>query len=476
MKKIKLVSMILALVMIITMFAGCGSNKSADNGNGTDSGVNGGETQVKENQIDAGAMILTKMGTVPDGVHFTSGGIVTEFEKNGDEEREQVLNQNGVAFNDIWYNDVHSIISDGVCVVYNKDKQGKKLLGVVDSVREKELVPCEAVDVQLLSERFLLLCYETGLGTEDDKFGTNFNNSDHYNYKGYGKILDLEKGEIVPNIEITTSRYDVEAAGNVIFVDKDYPATEAYTADGNLIGTYEYLYVYSENEMVLQSTAEGICVYDKDMKRVSVLETDGYDDKYEPLEDSKDKLVHEYLKEDGKRYYCVTDLYGKALSAEFDTRINREFCQYISVGVGDDTKIVDYKGNVIFSDYSSVKYLEGGYFVVLEDAAGECSYVYGLNGNKINEAPLKSDFVNAYVERDTSGGLLIFETGEMMAPEDTVDDGIGSLVLIGTTLYDIVTGKTVLTDVDACVATGNNLYVWDNETEVYTRYIAEFKS
>ena len=136
MKKIKLVSMILALVMILTMFAGCGSNKSADNGNGTDSGVNGGtasdngNTQQNAKKIDAGAMVLTENGTVPDGVSFAIRDIITVFEGSGDERKVQILNQSGVAFNDKWYSEVVSVITNGVCVVSNKDENGKEQIQV----------------------------------------------------------------------------------------------------------------------------------------------------------------------------------------------------------------------------------------------------------------------------------------------------------------------------------------------------------
>lgn len=473
MKKIKLVSMILALVMILTMFAGCGSNKSADNGNGTDSGVNGGtasdngNTQQNAKKIDAGAMVLTENGTVPDGVSFAIRDIITVFEGSGDERKVQILNQSGVAFNDKWYSEVVSVITNGVCVVSNKDENGKEFLGIVDSIREKELVPCEAVEVRKLSDRFYLLGYETAAGTKDDCFGFYYDDGSVY-YKGYGKIFDLENGQFVPGVEVTTSYLDISAVGNVVVIDKDFSTSEAYTAEGELIGTYDYLVVYPENGIALQESEEGIRVYDKDMKLVNTLVLADGDDTYSALDEAEEKLVYSYLK-DNKRYYCVTDLYGKALSAEFDTRINKMISSdWLSVGV--EVQIVDFEGNVVVP--KDGYYVDGGYFRVNAEPKGY--YLYDLStGEKVYEGTL--DFCGDLVFSDGEGGVLIYATGEMMNTGETIRPQTGSLVLIGTTIYDVVTGKAVLTDVDACVSTGDNIYTWNNEAGVYTRYTVEFK-
>jgi len=468
----KVISIILLLAMMLTICA-CGNNEptgttpNGNNGNSEATGnSNNNESQKPGVTIDAGAMTLTEMGTVPDGVNFTSGGIVTKSK----DEKVQVLNQNGASFNDKWYDNVDSIISNGICVVSNVDASGKELLGIVDSISEKEFVPCEAVEVVMLSDRFVLLGYETGTGSEDDRFGFYYIDSETVNYKGYGKILDLEKGQVVSDVEITTSKYDVSAAGNMIFVDKDHRTTDVYTAEGKLVGTYESIYAYPESGLAIQYTAEGICVYDADMKLVSTLvQTDSNDD-YEPIDETSEMLLHEYVK-DGSYCYCVTDLSGKALTAEY-ARILQVYPEgFLSISEDDAISIVDFAGNVIVPNNAS--YREPGYFVA--QVQGEGYYVYDRTGKKINETAMADGYFGLLV-KDNSGKVLVLETGKMLSSEGYAREQTGSLVLIESTLYDVITGKTVLTDVDACVATGDSLYVWDNEKETYTRYVAEFKS
>lgn len=464
----KLFAIILSLTMMVCICA-CGSNGTATNvptgiNDNHEAHSNNSTNQVQNagNIIDAGAMILTEMGTVPDGVSFTSGGIITKSEG----EKVQVLNQNGASFNDKWYDDVDSIITNGICVVSNEDTSGKELLGIVDSISENELVPCEAVEVVKLSDRFILLGYETGICSDEDKFGFYFIDSETVNYKGYGKILDLERGQVVSGIEITTSKYDVSAAGNMIFVDKDHRTTDVYTAEGKLSGTYEFIYAYPESGLALQYTAEGICVYDADMNLVSTLVQNDFNDDYKPIDGTSEMLLHEYVK-DGSYHYYVTDLSGKALTAEYD-RILQVYPEgFLSISEDDSISIVDFAGNVIVPNNAG--YREPGYFVA--QVQGDGYYVYDITGKKINETAM-TDGYSGLIIKDDSGKILVLESGEMLAAEGYARVQTGSLVLIESTLYDVISGNAVLNDVDACVATGDNLYVWDNEKPVMQRNLS----
>ena len=461
----KVFAVFLALVMALGICA------CADKTNG-DAAVGNADNPDTRNTIDAGAMVLTEIGTVPDGVSFTSGGIISTH--NGD--KVQVLNQNGVSFNDKLYDDVSAIICNGICVVSNKNDAGKTLLGIVDTIREKELLPCEVVDVRVLSDRFVFLGYETEEGTADDRFGTYYVKGTGIDYKGYAKVFDLEKGQIVPGVEITTSQYDVAATGNVIFVETDYRCVDVYSADGKLIGNYEYLYAYPESAIALQSTKEGVCVYDKDMKLVTTLETTDYSDKYQAIDGTSEMLLHSYGVVEGNvvvTRYCVTDLYGKALSAEFDRILKVYPDGYLYVDEGGISRIVDFQGKIIVPDFSTVRYVKLGYFVA--NVSGEGYYVYDTTGKKINDTAM-ADGSSGIIVQNKAGKLFVFETGELLAADGYAKEQTGSLVLIENTLYDVISGKTVMEDVDACVATGGNLYVWDSETKVYTRYKAEFKS
>ena len=221
----KVISIILLLAMMLTICA-CGNNGTTgdvptgnNDNNESRSNNSTNESPKPGDIIDAGTMILTEMGTVPDGVNFTSGGIITK----SDGEKIQVLNQNGVSFNDKWYDDVDSIISNGICIVSNADTSGKELLGIVDSISEKELVPCEAVEVVKLSDRFIPLGYETGKAGDDDKFGFYSINFEIVNYKGYGEILAAEgnvREQTGSLVLIESTLYDV-VSGKAVLTDVD---------------------------------------------------------------------------------------------------------------------------------------------------------------------------------------------------------------------------------------------------------------
>ncbi|MBQ2893873.1 MAG: hypothetical protein IJE24_07030 [Oscillospiraceae bacterium] len=424
----------------------------------------------QDNGTEVKGMTLIERGTAPTSVNFISGGLLVQHEDRDNNKKLQVLDQNGVAFNDIWYDNVEASISNGICIVNNEDASGKKLLGVVDSLNEKELLPCEAVEIAKLSDRFLLLGYETGMGTEDDFFGFYFTDAGMIYYTGYGKILDLEKGQIVPNLQITTSKYDVSAAGNMILVEGEYPSSNVYTADGSLLGSYDYVYAYPDSRLILQSVKEGVCVYDQDMKQISTLETADYNETFKPIDGTSAMLLHEYVR-DGVHYEAVTDINGKAISQEY-TSISTVYPEgYVYYFENEKRYIADFDGNIIASDFYSARYCEPGYLTVHKQQYDEI-YVYDSTGKLLTETAMTSS--NGLVLRDSSGNILILGTGKMLTPDGYVQIQTGSLVLIGNTLYDVITGKAVFTELTGCVATGNSLYIRYGDSDSYIRYIVEF--
>lgn len=471
----KLLAFLLAFSMVLS-FAACTQSATApqetsapttaptENNNGS------AVTPEPDTGTDAKGMTLTEKGTVPTSVGFVSGGLVVQHEDRDNNKKLQVLNQNGTAFNDIWYDGTDSSISNGVCVVKNEDANGKKLLGVVDSINEKELLPCEAVEILKLSDRFLLVGYETGAGTADDSFGFYYTDAGMIYYKGYGKILDLEKGRIVPNLQVTTSKYDASAAGNVILIYGEHPSANVYTADGSLVGSYDHVYVYPESGIILQSVKEGVCIYDQDMRQIGILETADYNETFKPVEGTSTMLLHKYYR-DGVHYEAVTDINGKAISQEY-TSIFAVYPEgYVCYFENEKRCIADFDGNVIASDFYSVQYCEPGYLVVHKQQYEEI-YVYDSTGKQLNETPMTSS--DGLVLSDNSRNILILGTGKMLTPDGYARVQTGSLVLVGSTLYDVITGKAVLTELAGCVATGNSLYIRYEDSETYTRYIVEF--
>ena len=262
----------------------------------------------------------------------------------------------------------------------------------------------------------------------------------------------------------------------MIYVEKEYPTTDVYTAEGELFGSYERLYPYPDSGIVLQSTVEGVCVYDENMKLVSTLVTADYNDRYEAVDGTSEMLLRTFAVTEGDALvnrYCVIDLSGKALSREYE-RILQVYPQgYLSVMEGEEKRIVDFEGNTMVSGFYAAHYDEAGYFVVKVQDEGY--YVYDRAGKKINETAM-ANVTNGLIFADNAGNVLVLETGEMLASDGFHKARMGSLVLIADTLYDVITGKAVLTGIDSCGAVGDSLYIWDDETETYTRYIAAYKS
>ena len=421
-------------------------------------------------QIDAGAMVLTKAATISNNISFYSGGIIVQYKNVDDARKIQILNQNGVAFQDTLYDGIKGIVSEGVCIVYHTDENAVEHLGVIDSLKEKEILPCEAIDIRKLSDRYMLVCYMTGEATEEEYFGVFYNNGSVY-YNGYGKVLDLVLGRIVPNVEITTSYIDAAAAGNVIVVDGAYPLQHVYNADGILVGSYEYVNAYPDSGIAIQSTGKGINVYDQDMNLVSTLNGARYYD-YRPVAGSSDMLLHEISTENGYKY-CVTDLQGNAITGEYDRILEINPEGYLYISENGKMKVVDFAGKVLIENYAQVYDVAPGYFIA--NITGEGYSVYDQQGKKLNSEPLASR-QSGLIVLSSNGRVFVLETGNEIAADGYASAQCGSIVHIGDALYDVITGKVVMEHIDDCVSTGSSLYVWDGETKTFTRYIAEFKS
>jgi len=258
----------------------------------------------------------------------------------------------------------------------------------------------------------------------------------------------------------------------MIYLDRDYRTTDIYTAEGKLVGTCDYIEAYPQSGMAFQYTAENIYIYDKDFKLAGTLVRSDNNGKYLPVEGTDKMLIHEYVK-NGTRTCCITDLSGKALTEAYEDIISVKPDKYLYVSEygGENSRVVDFEGNVLISGRSSYK--EPGYFHVYVENEGY--YVYDCTGHQINDVAMLEEG-NGLVFKNDKGEVLILSTGEMLPAAGYVKYLSGSLVLIKSTIYDVISGKTVLTDVDACVATGGNLYVWENDKGCYTRYIAEFKN
>lgn len=479
MSKIKIIALLIALAMLLTACAGQDEEKSVEaqgqetQGQGTQGQgtVDGGEAEQERGTVIGGVRII-EAGQVTGKCGFVSGGFLTRTQG----EQQYILDLNGEAKLDKPYDDLYAIVGNGVCVV-RMDSEDVPQFGVVNAYTGQELVPCEAAEIEKLSDRYLRIYYWTGEGTQEDHFNSYYDTETYEEvyYKGYSKIFDLEKGQFVPGLENATP------AGDMLYVSVDYKTKEVFDADGKSVGTYEYLYAFPNSELGMQWTEEGIIVYDGSFKEVGRLKGDIND--YDTI-NGVDNMLMTSVVVKGVHMDQLVDLNGEAISEPMEFILPDYSAQYCCRGTLTDDGpwgAMDHEGNVLVPfEYDVVRYVKPGYFLAFKnDETGNIQEgdLYSLTGEKLNTESVTGDFNECAFYTDS--GIFAPETGEVI-PVPYYKEYLGcglievSVDTYESTIYSTLTGEVVFEGVKGCVCTGNNLYIWDSEEEVYTRYILEW--
>lgn len=451
-------------------------------------GIEPGKNTEKQGQEDVENVENEEnLGTVIGGVRIVEAGVVTgkcgfvsgDFLTRTEGEQVQLLDLNGIAKTDKLYDEFESIVGDGICIV-SMDSDDVPKLGVVNAYTGQEMVPCEAAEIEKLSDRYLLIKFRTGEATKDDYYGfyDNDNPNDVYGFtyfNGYGKVLDLQEGRLVPGLELTENVY---AAGNMLYVDRSYKETEVFGPDGKSVGTYEYLYAYPKSGIGMQVTESGIAVYDASFQKVGQLT--GEFNKYDTVDGVDDMLIKNESAAD-VRIRRLVGLNGDAVSERYD--FIGTVSQYGFSAVKEDGGLWGYvalDGSIIAPfEYDTVHYVKPGYILALnmnETKGIQEGDVYSLEGKKLNTEPVRGDFNQCAFYTDS--GIFAPETGITIPASNKQYLGCGLIKVTETayesTIYSAITGEVVFEGVEACVCTGNNLYIWDGEEQVYIRYILEW--
>ena len=462
MTKFKFLALCLALVLLL---AACGGNEQDMQKQEQEGSVqneqNVTETEQKTGTV-LGGVCITEAGTVTEKCNFISGDILYRTEND----KVQLLDLNGKETTEKLYDEVELLIGDGVVIVSEESSDAPKW-GVVNSYTGKELVACEAVDVQKLNDRYLLINYYTAAGTQEDHYSF-YNDGEIIYYNGYGKVLDLKQERFVPGLEVTD---DVVAAGDMLYVDQDALKTEVFDADGKSQGVFEYLYAYSSSGISLLVDQNGFTVYDGSFKKAGYVTTDSVGD-FDPVDGVAD-MLNQTVWVDDTAMHCLTDLDGKALTENFG------FIGAVSkIGFsatkeyGGDTGYVAMDGTVLVPfEYKSVFYVEPGY--LLAQKTVDSFDVYSVDGKKLNTEAVKGDLSQCAFF--TEKGFFAPETGKTVEAPYAQYLGYGLLKnsndAYTSTIYCARTGEVVFEEVESCVCIGENLYIWDSENEVYNRYI-----
>lgn len=457
----KVLAFLFALSLLVSLLGACGNKEDEPTGGNQFSGEeNAANQESNETSGTAiGGVVLTKVGTVSRDVSFTSGGFLT---MKDDEKGMQFVNAKGETIPG-HYEKIDAIVKTGICIVKETGDDGRYRYGVMDTIRGKELAPCEAKSVTMLSERFLLLEYMTGTATKDAYFGFDFDtNNNQFYFDGYGQILDLETGKLVPNLKVTKSHSDAYVFGSCIYL---YSEEKVYAVDGSVLGTYENLYPYSESDLAIQSSSDGYVIYDGTMKEVGKITCEDRMEYnyYKPIDGVSDMLLYNKT---GKNQ--LVDLNGKAITEPVNRISDVINGEYI-VMIGEDGKfgVTDLKNKqIIPAEYDSVMYIAPGFFSCGKDGN---AYLFDLQGKAVTSEPVTRK--NGCYFETSSHNYLVLKTGEIVETTSFIHYQGMSLVEIEGTVIDVLTGETVLSDIANCVFTGDCLYVLENaEDTTYTCY------
>lgn len=457
MKKCRFLALFLALVLL---FTACSGQEEEQTSRGEPTVQNGQEVTDPEQESGTviGGVKITEAGVVTGKCSFINGDILYRTEND----KVQLLDLNGKETAEKLYDKVERLVGDGVVIVSMESEDTPKW-GLVNSYTGKELVPCEAVDIQKLNDRYLLVNYYTGAASEDDYYSF-YSDGEIVKYNGYGKVLDRKQEQFVPGLEVTS---DVTAAGDVLYVDRDISEVEVFDAEGKSLGTYEYLYAYPESGIGIQVESTGFTVYDGSFQKAG--DVTGSINSFDTIKGVNDMLI-EHASGRGHR---LVDLNGKELSDFYYYIGSVSEYGFAAMETEDGTDgYVAFDGTVLVPfDYEVIYCVQPGYLLAQKDGG---SYdVYSVEGEKLNTEPVGGNLNECrfYTEK----GLFAPDTGKTIELANKQYLGYGLVKdtkdAYKSTIYCARTGEIVFEEVEACVCIGENLYIWDGENEVYNRYI-----
>ena len=419
-----------------------------------------------------GGLKLTNMGPVNGDPTFLSSGVLIDHLN----EKVKLLDLNGNPHLAKDYDGVAAVLGNGICIAVDNIAYGLDLYGIVNVFTGEEIAPCEAIEVIPLSDRYILMNYIDELTTEKPYYGSFYRNDRKLYYIGHGLVLDLEKKRFVPNLQITDSKKHISALEDLIVLEGSHHSVrEVYNAEGELLGSYVNLITSATSKLAFQVLPDNIQIYNSNMEPLSLLPGKIYD--YAVVPGSSHLLIKNEIVEDQPCAYVI-NLNGEAQSASCSAISEVYEGKYICHRIIDEKTdailygVMDFSGEILVpAEYTSMEYVEPGYFLA-QNAEGY--FMYDTTGRRCNDTPLSHHRFSPMLYQDGHEKMLILDTGEIYESKQYPEYMCLSLVLTDGKLIDLITGQTVMEQVDSCFSLGNNLYVWDPEATIYTRYTVEY--
>ena len=337
MKKFRLLSLVLALLMILTMFAGCG-NKDNDGGK-TDTGK-GEQVENAYNELPEG-LKAEKIGSIDlDDISTNGDGGIYYKDENG---KYGIMTLDGKKDTGAKYTSCEPLENyfQVMTVDTNSitDAASLNCIGVVDATG-KEIVPLKYASIKVLNERYIRVCEVTEQTTNKDEalvyytdkmFSLSAGDGDTL-FKGNWYVYDVTTGKTLEGVT-GTQAYQISVFGN--FVQYVTDAEEQVTVNDKGEKLPEDADLFDNGYYALVKDNAG-AVYDSNNKKVFDYALDGF----VPTDSEGDYILAAQYGD--TRKYVLMDLTGKVVSGEF-TDMPTVYGDLIHAG----DKVYDLKGNVV---------------------------------------------------------------------------------------------------------------------------------
>lgn len=349
MKKFRLLSLVLALLMILTMFAGCG-NKDNDGGK-TDDGK--GE-QVENNYAELPeGLKAEKIGSIElDSVNTNSSAGLTYKGENG---KYGIMSLDGKKDTGAKYTLCEPIGNYFQVMTAEQSSVAEaaslNCVGVVDATG-KEIIPFKYASISEISDRYIRVCEVTEQTTNKDEALVYYTNDmfslsaddDDVLFKGKWYVYDVIAGKMLEGVS-GTNKYDIYAYGNFIKYVTDEDVQITANEKGEKLPEDADLFENGYYALVKDNAG---AVYDSNNKKVFEYDLEGF-----VPTDSEDKYILASKYDNDVRKYVLMDTTGKIVSGEF-TDMPTVYGDLIHSG----EKVYNFEGKVVIEGTFKNVYLE----------------------------------------------------------------------------------------------------------------------
>lgn len=461
MKKIKLLSLALAVIMMLSAFAGCG-NKSDQDTNKAQAGVNGDTDNTSSDENDEGNIVdaisngltASKIGSISQKSGFY--GYKTAVSYIGENGKDGIMSFDGKNDSGAKYAKVEEL-GDYFKVNYTERYDADNLstingLSIVDK-NGKEVISQKYAMIEKLSDRYVRLVEATKKTNDrndaiiylhNSSFSLDYSAADgDILFEGKWYIYDLVAGKMLDGAS-GTSGYKVSAYGNIVKYVTDANQTVIVNEKGEKI---------PENATLLDNGYYALSgnVYDSNNNKVFSYSPDGFC----PFYYSNGYIIATKY-ENYTTVYALMDTTGKVVSGEF-----KSFPAIYGSLILADSKVYNFDGSVaIEGDFGALAYRDdltgaicfssdSGNVLVAADGsilyqAGEDSSI-SVNANfSISKKVGYDTYYYSFADKDfTINGsylgswLVKISVGNMLY--DVVDTFSGKTIISGYTNYNVVT-------------------------------------